>query len=134
MLLALRQGAGHGYELGQRLERQSGGTWSPSAGSIYPNLQRLSDEGLVTSEERDGKRIYALTRSGIAELKDRASRGEAAPWEAMDGGGGELRDAVVALKLAAKQVSLVGTEVQRKRATEIVIEARRQLYELLANG
>jgi len=135
LLLALRDGPGHGYELGQRLERATGGAWRPSPGSIYPTLQTLSDEDLVTSEERDGKRIYTLTRRGVAELKARADRGDPAPWlAAAEGKSGELRDAVVGLKMAAKQVASVASTVQCARAVEIVVEARRQLYDLLAKG
>jgi DNA-binding PadR family transcriptional regulator len=135
LLLALRGGPGHGYELGQRLERATAGAWRPSPGSIYPTLQTLSDEDLVTSEERDGKRIYTLTRRGVAELKARADRGDPAPWlAAAEGKSGELRDAVVGLKMAAKQVASVASAVQCARAVEIVVEARRQLYDLLAKG
>ncbi len=134
MLLALQDGPAHGYELGQRLERSSGG-WRPSPGSIYPTLQALEDEELVTSEERDGKRVYSLSRRGVALLKERAARGEGAPWEVVfDGKTGELREAVVGLKMAAKQVGVAGTAAQREKAIAIVVEARRQIYELLAKG
>lgn len=135
LLLALQEGPAHGYELGQRLERASGGGWRPSPGSIYPTLQALEDEELVTSETRDGKRIYTLSRSGQTLLEKRAERGEGEPWSlAVRGGSGELREAVIGLKMAAKQVSLAGSPQQRDKAVAIVVEARRQLYELLASG
>ena len=135
LLLALREGPAHGYELGQRLLRASAGAWQPSPGSIYPTLQTLSDEDLVTSEERDGKRIYTLTPRGIAEVEERADRGSPAPWQAAsEGKYGELREAVVALKMAAKQVGTAGSPTQCERAVAIVVEARRQLYNLLAGG
>ena len=57
----------HGYEVIQALEAQSGGRWRPSAGSVYPTLQLLADEGLVTSEEVDGRRTYTLTDAGRAD-------------------------------------------------------------------
>jgi hypothetical protein len=50
------------------------------------------------------------------------------------GPGGPLREAVLGLKMAAKQVAAVGTPEQRERATALVIETRRRIYELLANG
>jgi len=135
LLLALTEGPAHGYELGQRLFRASGGAWQPSPGSIYPTLQTLADEDLVTSEEREQKRIYTITRSGLAFVKERSERGDAAPWQgATDAHSGELREAVVGLKMAAKQVASVGTAVQRERAAEIVVDARRRIYELLAKG
>jgi DNA-binding PadR family transcriptional regulator len=135
LLLALQDGAGHGYELGQRLEHASAGAWRPSPGSIYPTLQALADEELVSGEDRDGKRIYTLTRKGQAELKERTERGEGLPWQAAyEGKSGALREAVGALRMAAKQISAVGSVEQCTRATAIVVEARRQIYELLANG
>ena len=65
----------HGYDLIRELEQRSGGAWRPSPGSIYPTLQLLEDEGLVTSEERDGKRVYTITDAGRAELEERRERG-----------------------------------------------------------
>jgi DNA-binding PadR family transcriptional regulator len=135
MLMALVEGPAHGYELGQRLLRASAGAWQPSPGSIYPTLQLLADEDLVTSEEREQKRIYTLTRRGLALVKERSERGDGAPWEsATDGHSGELREAVSALKQAARQVASVGTTEQREQATAIIVDARRRLYELLAKG
>src|SRR5262245_53359556 len=67
LLAVLAEAPGHGYEVMQRLEEKSGGAWRPSPGSVYPTLQQLQDEGLVTSTERDGKRIFELTDAGRAE-------------------------------------------------------------------
>lgn len=135
LLLALKEGPAHGYELGQRLERASGGAWRPSPGSIYPTLQALADEELVTATERDGKRIYALDRRGHAELEQRAERGDETPWQAAsEAPSSELKEAVHALKLAAKQIGAIGTTEQISRATTIVVEARRRVYDLLANA
>src|SRR3954471_22480834 len=57
LLVALTDAPAHGYELIQRIEDKSEGAWRPSAGSVYPTLQLLEDEGLVTSTESDGKRV-----------------------------------------------------------------------------
>jgi DNA-binding PadR family transcriptional regulator len=135
LLLALVDGAAHGYELSTRLEQKSGGAWRPSPGSVYPTLQLLADEGLVEAEERDGKRIYALTKSGKTEAAERGKLAGGVPWQqATDEDADGLRAAVHDLKLAARQVSSAGSEAQRLKAREIVVEARRQLYELLAKG
>jgi DNA-binding PadR family transcriptional regulator len=135
LVVALTEGPTHGYELGLRLERRSSGAWRPSPGSIYPTLQLLSDEGLVVGEDRDGKRIYALTSTGRAEAAERTKRGEAMPWESdHDDGTQGLRETVHEVRLAAKQVSAAGDDTQRGRAKAILLEARRQLYELLAKG
>src|SRR5690349_464305 len=56
----------HGYEVIQELEAQSGGRWRPSAGSIYPALQQLADEGLATGQDIDGRRVYTVTDEGRA--------------------------------------------------------------------
>jgi len=135
LLLALQEGPAHGYELGQRLERASNGAWRPSPGSIYPTLQALSDEDLVTAIDRDGKRIYELNRRGLAELEERAERGDETPWQAAsDAPSSDLKEAVLALKLAAKQVAAIGNADQVAKTTTIVVEARRQVYELLAKS
>ena len=59
----------HGYQLMKDLEERSGGLYQASAGSIYPTLQQLEDEGLVGSDQRDGKRVYRITEAGLAELE-----------------------------------------------------------------
>jgi DNA-binding PadR family transcriptional regulator len=125
----------HGYEMIQELESRTGGIWRPSPGSIYPTLQALSDEDLVTAIDRDGKRIYELNRRGLAELEERAERGDETPWQAAsDAPSSDLKEAVLALKLAAKQVAAIGNADQVAKTTTIVVEARRQVYELLAKS
>lgn len=127
----------HGYDLIRELEERSGGAWRPSPGSIYPTLQLLEDEGLVTGEEQDGKRVYTITDAGRAELEERRARGGARePWEfgPLGEGLGQLRESGFQLAAAAMQVARTGTEPQRKQAAEILAEARKRLYALLAEG
>jgi DNA-binding PadR family transcriptional regulator len=64
----------HGYEVMQALEGQACGWYSASPGSVYPVLQLLQDQGYVTSEERDGKRIYSITDAGRAFLHENRDR------------------------------------------------------------
>ena len=59
----------HGYEMIQELESRTSGAWRPSAGSIYPTLQLLEDEGLVAGEQSDGRRRFALTDAGRSEAE-----------------------------------------------------------------
>lgn len=61
----------HGYEIIQALSDQSGGTYSPSAGTIYPRLGKLEEEGLVTKTAEGRKTVYAITDAGRAELDAR---------------------------------------------------------------
>ncbi len=64
LLSLLAEGPKHGYELMKQLEARSGGLYRASAGSVYPTLQQLEDEGLARSESRDGKRVYQLSDEG----------------------------------------------------------------------
>lgn len=61
----------HGYELIQALSDRFGGTYIPSAGTIYPRLAKLDDEGLVTREADGRKSVYSITDAGRAELAAR---------------------------------------------------------------
>lgn len=63
----------HGYDLIQALGNRFGGTYLPSAGTIYPRLAKLEDEGLVTKTIDGRKTIYAITDAGRAELAERES-------------------------------------------------------------
>ena len=68
LLSLLSEGPKHGYQLMKELEERSGGLYRASAGSVYPTLQQLEDEGLIMAELRDGKRIFSITESGRVEL------------------------------------------------------------------
>ena len=68
LLSLLEDEPGHGYELMKRLEQRSGGMYRASAGTIYPVLQQLEDEGLVRIQEEGGKKIYHLTDAGREEI------------------------------------------------------------------
>lgn len=123
----------HGYDLIRELEQRSGGRWRPSPGSVYPTLQLLEDEGLITGEERDGKRVFSLTDAGRAEFDQRRERGEGEPWAFGPSGEGftQLRDAVFQLGAAALQVARTGSEAQRTRTADVLSEARKKIYALL---
>lgn len=69
LLSLLEEGPKHGYQLMKDLEARSGGLYRASAGAIYPTLQQLEDEGLIASEQTDGRRVYKLTDAGKEELK-----------------------------------------------------------------
>ncbi|MGH2671348.1 MAG: helix-turn-helix transcriptional regulator [Actinomycetota bacterium] len=124
----------HGYDLIRELEERSGGAWRPSPGSIYPTLQLLEDKGLVTSQEQDGKRVYTINDAGRAELEERRERGGEEPWEfgPLGEGFGQLRESGFQLAAAAMQVARTGSEAQRKQAAEVLAEARKKIYALLA--
>jgi DNA-binding PadR family transcriptional regulator len=135
LLAALAEAPGHGYEVIQTLEAKTNGAWRPSPGSVYPTLQLLEDEGLVRSTERDGKRIYEITDEGRTEATSRIEEAGGPPWEQTTRGGrkfGELREAASQLHMAARQVAAAGEPEQIERAVTILKDARRQMYQLLA--
>jgi DNA-binding PadR family transcriptional regulator len=131
LLDALLDGPAHGYELITRLEGRSGGMWRPSAGSVYPTLQLLEEEGRVTGRDEDGKRVYELTADGRTEAETARDR---QPWN--QGGPSEahrnLRATLGQLGMAARQVAQVGDDDQLAAATSVLVEARQKLYRLLA--
>ncbi|WP_022883505.1 PadR family transcriptional regulator [Glaciibacter superstes] len=71
LLSLLAEQPRHGYELIQALSERFGGTYSPSAGTIYPRLAKLEDEGLVTKVADGRKTVYEITAAGRAELEAR---------------------------------------------------------------
>jgi DNA-binding PadR family transcriptional regulator len=134
VLALLREEPMHGYQMIQELSERSGGAWSPSPGSIYPALQLLQDEGLVTATEADGKRVFTLTAAGRTEADSRGE--EPLPWEAAarDEGNslGELRRLAFSVGAAVKQVAIAGDDTQIAKAGELLRSTRRELYRLLA--
>ncbi|MGA2520680.1 MAG: PadR family transcriptional regulator [Acidimicrobiales bacterium] len=134
LLSALTDGPAHGYEIIGRLEEKSGGTWRPSPGSVYPTLQLFEDEGLVRSEQRDGKRVYELTDAGRTEATERAERGGPAPWESGDDANEfqALIRAAAQIFAAAKQIARQGDPAQMERATAAIRATAKDLYKLLA--
>lgn len=71
LLSLLAESPKHGYELIQALSDRFGGTYSPSAGTIYPRLAKLEEEGLVTKSSDGRKTVYEITDAGRAELAER---------------------------------------------------------------
>lgn len=71
LLALLESGPKHGYELIKALKDRFGGTYSPSAGTIYPRLGKLEQDGLVATESAGRRTNYHITPSGLAELNRR---------------------------------------------------------------
>jgi DNA-binding PadR family transcriptional regulator len=135
VLLLLETEPMHGYELIQQIQDKTGGLWVPSPGSIYPALQQLEDEGLVAFERVEGRKTATLTEAGTAYVTEhRAELG--APWDDVSGGvsgeARELRQLIGALMGAVHTVSHVGTKEQVSQASEILVQARKSLYRILA--
>lgn len=136
VLALLAEQSMHGYQIIHEIEERSHGMWKPSPGSVYPTLQMLADEGLITAEESGGRKTYSLTDAGREKVEQ--SKDRSAPWE-MPGG----RDAASAtaipkagaqLAQAAAQVARSGSPAQVTEAVAVLDEARRRLYSILAQN
>jgi DNA-binding PadR family transcriptional regulator len=135
VLALLAEEPRHGYAVMTELAQRSGGLWRPSPGSVYPVLQQLQDEGLVSVEEADGRRIFSLTEAGrtyVAEHPDEVHE----PWSAADNGPLEriqsVMFAVQALGAAADQVARTADDAQAEKAVAVIDQARKSLYRILA--
>jgi len=125
----------HGYQIIQELATRSDGAWTPSAGSVYPTLQQLADEDLVTAQESGGKKVFSLTEAGSAEVAKIVD--QPAPWEESaegDTGMREYRATAGKLMQAAFQIGTSGSKEQRAAAVEVLTDARKKLYAILAEG
>jgi DNA-binding PadR family transcriptional regulator len=139
ILTLLNEGPNNGYQIMQAIEQRSHGTWKPSSGSIYPTLQLLEDEGLVSVDDNSGQsRTYTLTAKGRAYVKDHADELQT-EWDLDDGDNPwadnprvELLGMFKQLAQSAMQVAQAGTDKQIDEAKRVLAEARRKLYGILA--
>ena len=128
----------HGYQIISEIAERSHGAWKPSAGSVYPTLQLLADEGLIVASESGGRKTYTLTEAG-QEVADAAET--SVPWQSTASGEKAPRDrssmtalpkSGMELAQAAAQVGRTGTPDQVKEAVAVLDDARRKLYSILA--
>lgn len=126
----------HGYQIIRELSERSGGVWMPSPGSVYPTLQLLEDEGLVTSEQQEGRRVYSATEAGRAVAAERRDR--PAPWDEVaseaDASLLDLREVAVLLMVASRQVAHAGNSSDVAKAKAVLTDARKALYGILAES
>jgi DNA-binding PadR family transcriptional regulator len=133
VLLLLNEQPMHGYQLMQAIAERTGDAWTPSPGAVYPTINQLEDEGLVTVTADAGRKLVTLTDAGRAQLADnREAWGD--PFAGYDATtpGVDLRRLIHELHDATRQVARAGTDTQREAAASILTDARRSLYLLLA--
>jgi DNA-binding PadR family transcriptional regulator len=126
----------NGYQIIQEIGERSGGVWRPSPGSVYPALQQLEDEGLIRAEAGDGgRRAYQLTDEGREYAASHTDELRA-PWDVVAGSAGgaaiEMRKLVGQVAMAAFQVLSAGTDAQAGQARQVLTDARKALYRILA--
>lgn len=129
----------HGYEVMKALEDKTRGCYTPSPGTVYPTLQWLEDEGLVQSEDRDGKKVYSITDAGGEFLEENKSSVEEI-FDRIDEMidrfvGDSMPDVNRAVGKLVAQVyrsswQLHGDVEKRKRIAEVLEEALKELEAL----
>jgi DNA-binding PadR family transcriptional regulator len=125
----------HGYQLMQAIAERSGGRWNPSPGAIYPAINQLEDEGLVTVTAESGRKLVVLTDAGREAATADADQRPGPFAETEDEPAGpDLRSLLDQLHDATRQVARTGTDAQIEAAAEILGGARRSMYLLLADG
>jgi DNA-binding PadR family transcriptional regulator len=138
MLSLISDGPKHGYQLMKEMEERSGGLYRGSAGSIYPTLQQLEDEGLIASDRQEGRRIYSITAAGrkvlhkdpdaVRRIWERAERWE--DWGSCMGPEvvaaiGPLTEIMKAAMRASGRVA--GKRAAEQKLREILDRTRREL-------
>ncbi|MGW5155714.1 PadR family transcriptional regulator [Nonomuraea wenchangensis] len=141
VLALIAERPGHGYDVMSRLSDRFNGTYEPSAGSIYPTLQLLEDEGLVRVEQDEGRKVHHVTDEGRRAVEEQADEIERL-WgrAASRGEWGMFRDPQAA-EIVAPALRLVKAAVKAlahthgdpqvvERIQQIFVEARRRVEEL----
>ena len=133
----------NGYQIIGQIAERTGGAWKPSPGSVYPTISQLEDEGLIEADDTHGRRTMRLTDEGRAYVE--ANTGELAavwapfeePQRESDAGSADfstLKPEIGQVMNAVWQIISTGTDQQKREAIEVLIETRRKLYGLLAEG
>lgn len=126
LLAVLEAGPRSGYDVIRGLEDRFGGLYSPSAGTVYPRLAKLEEEGLVTRSDEGRRSLYSLTAAGQAELDGR--RAELSELEL------SLDESAQRLAEQMRERVRSGTADVRARLEEAARQARARARESAAYG
>lgn len=145
LLKLLDESPRHGYDVIRLLEDRFMGLYAPSPGTIYPRLQRLEAEGLVTQSKEGGRKVYRITDAGREELAGR--RDELEELEAEISGSvhglareireevrGTVRDLKQELKQAAREIRREQRHENRSRRGEHDDQRRWDWYDQSVDG
>ncbi|MBX9471649.1 PadR family transcriptional regulator [Microcella sp.] len=153
ILAALAHDAKNGHQVMQAITAASGGSWMPAASEVYPMLQLLTDEGLVSTRHDGERTVYTLTDAGreAAAAAAEAHDSEHEAWSRPDWSMSDFTDrmsgrwndhwnertsavprAGAKLAQAAAQVTQSGTREQQERAAALLDQTRKALYAILA--
>ncbi|WP_327091317.1 PadR family transcriptional regulator [Nonomuraea sp. NBC_01738] len=134
LLSLLDEGPKNGYQMIQDIAERSRGVWRPSPGSVYPALQALEDEGMVSGDESGGSRTYQLTDQGRAQ----ASRlnDNPAPWDeaaqSVPEDRHELRLLWAQLNEAFTHLATTANDRQIAEAKKLLKQTRKSVFMILA--
>jgi DNA-binding PadR family transcriptional regulator len=136
ILLLLADEPMHGYQLMHAIADRTEGAWRPSPGAIYPTIAQLEDEGLVITTADSGRKLVTLTEAGRTHLAEKADTMTDPFTEitAQAGGTNDLRGAIEQLHVAARAVAQTGNSAQIAATAEVLSQARRSLYLILAEA
>lgn len=133
----------NGYQVIQEIAEQSSGEWRPSPGSVYPTIQQLQDEGLVESDDERGRRTIRLTDAGVDWAEAHAdelaavwapfARAEVPPAD-QPSGQADIKSEIPQVLSAVWQLATQGSDQQRRAALDVLVDTRRRLYGILADG
>ena len=135
VLTLLAEQPADGYRIVRVLEERGGGGRTPGAGSVYPTLQLLADEGLAVADDTDGRRIWTLTAAGHAAAD--AARDRSGPATATTRASGHRGAIIRSGAQLAQTVALAAQSVSGEQVGEVVAaldEARRRILSVLARG
>ncbi len=125
----------NGYQLIQEIPARTDGAWRPSAGSVYPALQQLEDEGLIAPQGTGRRRLFALTEAGSAYAREHADQLRTS-WDAAagmtDDDAIEFRNLIRQVMMAVMEVRRAGSAAQVSQARAVLAQARKSLYLILA--
>lgn len=136
----------NGYQVIQEIAERSNGEWRPSPGSVYPTISQLQDEGLVEGDDERGRRTLRLSAQGQEWVEANTSELAAvwAPFEHQEsrpatsdsasGQRADLKSEIGQVASAVWQLVTQGSDQQRKAALDVLVETRRSLYGILADG
>lgn len=144
----------NGQQVIAAIGAKNAGSWMPTAGEVYPTLQLLTDEGLVSSQHDGERTVYTLTDAGreaAAAASTESHDSEREGWSRPDWGMSDFTDrmsgrwndhwsertsavprAGAKLAQAAAQVTQTGTREQQERAAALLDQTRKALYAILA--
>jgi DNA-binding PadR family transcriptional regulator len=129
----------NGYQVIQQITERSDGSWRPSPGSVYPTIQQLQDEGFVQTDDERGRKTLALTDEGRQYAADHVDE-LAQVWRPFDRQATEdtsfsgLKPEIGQVMGAVWQLVTAGSEAQQRAAIEVLVDTRRKLYGILADG